>query len=120
MGEFSFRSSALGKPAFKPELKLFIFCAIEHNLVIWVCGWRRSGGFGYWPGRGPFSYLPPWERPGWLYGPGACWWYFAGPSPVEASPEAELKYLKSYAEQLKRTLEEVEARIKRLESRGEG
>lgn len=32
--------------------------------------------FGAWPGRGPFSYLPPWMRPGWLYGRGACWWLF--------------------------------------------
>ena len=41
-------------------------------------GWRgqgRGGGQGGpWPGRGPFSYLPPWQRPGWLYGRGACWW----------------------------------------------
>jgi hypothetical protein len=29
---------------------------------------------GRWPGRGPFSHLPPWQRPGWLYGRGACWW----------------------------------------------
>jgi len=29
---------------------------------------------GRWPGRGPFSYLPPWQRPGWVYGRGACWW----------------------------------------------
>jgi len=39
--------------------------------------WRgrgRGGGWsGPWPGRGPFSYLPPWQRPGWLYGRGACW-----------------------------------------------
>lgn len=27
-----------------------------------------------WPGRGPFSNLPPWQRPGWVYGRGACWW----------------------------------------------
>lgn len=41
-------------------------------------GWRgrgRGGGMsGPWPGRGPFSYLPPWQRPGWVYGRGACWW----------------------------------------------
>ena len=36
-------------------------------------GWRRGGQSGSWPGRGPFSYLPPWQRPGWLYGRGACW-----------------------------------------------
>jgi len=29
---------------------------------------------GPWPGRGPFSYLPPWQRPGWLFGRGACRW----------------------------------------------
>jgi hypothetical protein len=38
-------------------------------------GWGGRGGWwGPWPGRGPFSHLPPWERPGWLYGRGACWW----------------------------------------------
>ncbi|MGQ9744263.1 MAG: hypothetical protein ACUVQW_06585 [Candidatus Bathycorpusculaceae bacterium] len=43
-------------------------------------GWRgRSGGWtGPWPGRGPFSYLPPWQRPGWLFGFdrefGRWWW----------------------------------------------
>ena len=43
-------------------------------------GWRGQGGgggrSGIWPGRGPFSYLPPWQRPGWLYGRGSCWWLF--------------------------------------------
>lgn len=37
---------------------------------------RGGGQGGPWPGRGPFSYLPPWQRPGWLYGRGACWWLF--------------------------------------------
>ncbi|RLE55285.1 MAG: hypothetical protein DRJ40_08875 [Thermoprotei archaeon] len=41
-------------------------------------GWRR-GWVGPWPGRGPFSYLPPWLRPGWLFGRGACWWLFGFP-----------------------------------------
>jgi len=27
----------------------------------------RGGWIGPWPGRGPFSYLPPWQRPGWRY-----------------------------------------------------
>ncbi len=42
-------------------------------------GWRGrgwTGGWGWscpWPGRGPFSYLPPWMRPGWLYGFGRGW-----------------------------------------------
>jgi len=38
-------------------------------------GWRR-GWIGPWPGRGPFSHLPPWQRPGWLFGPGSCRWLF--------------------------------------------
>ncbi len=37
-------------------------------------GWRgRGGGGGWsgpWPGRGPFNHLPPWQRPGWLFGGG--------------------------------------------------
>jgi len=42
-------------------------------------GWRgRGGGWGGpWLGKGPFSYLPPWQRPGWLYGRGVCWWLLA-------------------------------------------
>ena len=43
-------------------------------------GWRGRGGnrgwSGPWPGRGPFSNLPPWQRPGWVYGRGACWWLY--------------------------------------------
>jgi hypothetical protein len=41
-------------------------------------GWRGRGtqGLGRWPGHGPFSDLPPWQRPGWLYGRGACWWLY--------------------------------------------
>jgi len=45
-------------------------------------GWgrgRRGGFMGPWPGRGPFSFLPPWQRPGWLFGRGACWWLFGNP-----------------------------------------
>ncbi|PUA31301.1 MAG: hypothetical protein B9J98_06815 [Candidatus Terraquivivens tikiterensis] len=39
--------------------------------------WRGGGWAGPWPGRGPFSYLPPWQRPGWLFGfgRGLRWWW---------------------------------------------
>ncbi|MGB9759803.1 MAG: hypothetical protein ACPLZG_08285 [Thermoproteota archaeon] len=43
----------------------------------WWGGYGR--GYGLWPGRGPFSYLPPWQRPGWYFGRGACWWLFGYP-----------------------------------------
>ena len=40
-------------------------------------GYRRGRSVrGFWPGHGPFSNLPPWQRPGWLYGRGACWWLY--------------------------------------------
>ena len=46
-------------------------------------GWRgRGAGWaGPWPGRGPFSYLPPWQRPGWLFGFGRGFgrWLWAYP-----------------------------------------
>ncbi|MGQ9718515.1 MAG: DUF5320 domain-containing protein [Nitrososphaerales archaeon] len=45
--------------------------------------WRRGYGIGParwvgpWPGRGPFSHLPPWDRPRWRSGQGRgmCWWW---------------------------------------------
>jgi len=71
---------------------------------------------GPWPGRGPFSHLPPWERPGWLYGPGACWWLYA-PQPYaqEPKPAAETESLQAYVKALEQELESVRARIKQLE-----
>lgn len=58
-----------------------------------------------WPGRGPWSHLPPWERPGWIYGRGWCcnWirpqWYY----PPFPSREDEIRYL----EELKKYITEV-------------
>ncbi|RLE53843.1 MAG: hypothetical protein DRJ26_02840 [Candidatus Methanomethylicota archaeon] len=47
--------------------------------MAWGWGRGRRGWIGPWPGRGPFSHLPPWMRPGWLFGRGACWWLFGAP-----------------------------------------
>ncbi len=63
------------------------FCAISQKVEVrekmpWGWGYGfggRGGWWGPWPGRGPFSYLPPWMRPGWLFGRGACWWLFGAP-----------------------------------------
>ncbi|MET1160047.1 MAG: hypothetical protein ABWW65_03715 [Thermoprotei archaeon] len=37
-------------------------------------GWRW-GWSGPYPGRGPWSHLPPPLRPGWIFGRGWCWYY---------------------------------------------
>ncbi len=34
-------------------------------------GYRGRGYSRKYPGNGPFRDLPPWQRPGWLYGAGA-------------------------------------------------
>ena len=93
-------------------------------------GWRGRGGgrAGLWPGRGPFSYLPPWQRPGRLYGRGACWWYFdpnlrttiqtpAGIQPALAIPkEQEIAVLENQAKYLEQTLEQIRKRLEELQS----
>jgi hypothetical protein len=78
-------------------------------------GWRARGWAGPWPGRGPFSHLPPWERPGWLYGRGACW-YTYGPYrevlPIKAEDEAALlKEQKVLLEEQLKAMQETQKRI---------
>jgi len=83
-------------------------------------GWRGRGAFGPWPGRGPFSYLPPWQRPGWLYGPGACWRLF-GPAftpaygvPVPYRPAEQIEDLEAYKEEIEAELNELNKELERL------
>lgn len=102
--------------------------------LAWGYGGRGRGGwYGPWPGRGPFSYLPPWERPGWLYGRGACWWLFGpwalyGQSPftrysysppyappyAPASLEDEISALQEAKRDLEEELKGIDARIAEL------
>ena len=55
----------------------------DKNMAWWGRGrgWRggQGGWMSPWPGRGPFSYLPPWQRPGWIFGRGWCWRFFGYP-----------------------------------------
>jgi len=49
--------------------------SVPKHRIIWRSvkrrmGWRGRGRSGLWPGAGPFSNLPPWQRPGWVYGYG--------------------------------------------------
>jgi hypothetical protein len=90
-----------------------------------VCwGWW---GRGPYPGRGPWSWLPPWERPGWHFGRGWCWWwlYARAPPPPPPQPyyppwltasdlEAYRKWLEDVRARLDQELQELEKRVKEL------
>jgi hypothetical protein len=59
------------------------------NKVMWG---RRRGNVqaGQYPGAGPFNYLPPWQRPGWLYGRGSFAYmrYYGAPAPINYNPQS--------------------------------
>ena len=71
-------------------------------------GRGRGGGRGPYPGNGPFAHLPPWERPGWLYGPGSCWTlgYRNLPANIVAST-TDIELLRNQKENLKKTAERL-------------
>ena len=75
--------------------------------MTWRTGYGKGswhGGPWAWPGRGPWSYLPPWERPGWYYGRGWCWNYMD-----------DKLWLENYRDFLRSELQYVEERLKELE-----
>jgi len=80
--------------------------------------WR--GAYGPWPGRGPFSHLPPWQRPGWLYGRGRCWWLFnQGFAPFYMhsrfpTEDEQLNLLEDYRKDIEIELDEINREIERL------
>ncbi len=85
-------------------------------------GQGRMGG-GRWPGNGPFSHLPPWKRPGWLYGPGSCWTMGLAGSPLQPVAQIESvrvlqeqkNLMESQLESLQESLDRVEKRLKEIE-----
>ncbi|MBC7128120.1 MAG: DUF5320 domain-containing protein [Thermoplasmatales archaeon] len=93
---------------------------------MWGYGWY---GWPRWPGRGPFSYLPPWQRPGWLFGRGACWWLFnpwysttylptsTAPLPIQMTKEEEQRMLKNEIALLEKEIERIRNRLKELEGK---
>ena len=74
----------------------------------------REYAYGPWPGRGPFSHLPPWWRPGRWYGRGACWSLFGPRFPTQANPNEEMEFLKWQKEALEEELKQVKERLKNL------
>jgi|Deesub1362A_J573_1020465.scaffolds.fasta_scaffold01394_10 hypothetical protein len=65
-------------------------------------------------GRGPFSYLPPWMRPGWWFR-GYCWWWPWPFSSFPVDPKTEIEWLKLEIETLREILKAIEERIRELE-----
>ncbi|TFF86586.1 hypothetical protein EU519_01170 [Candidatus Thorarchaeota archaeon] len=91
-------------------------------------GWGRGRGGtrGMWPGNGPFSHLPPWGRPGWLYGPGSCWtmgyWgnlpQTAPVPPAAAVPQVDnVEALRQQKEFLENQLKGLQETIDRISQR---
>ena len=105
-------------------------------------GYRRRAYFDQWPGRGPFSHLPPWQRPGRMYGgrgwgadPRVCtrfpslprgWW--ADPTyayqPPTPNPRDELtkleeskKVLGEEKASIEQEINDVETQLKELKSK---
>jgi len=89
-------------------------------------GWQRRYGWGSpYPGHGPFSYLPPWERPRWVLWGGPYLGYRYGygvsvPMPSSTAEKTWLEYRKSIIENtieaLKNELSYIEKRLKELSS----
>ncbi|RLI60920.1 MAG: hypothetical protein DRO93_05775 [Candidatus Thorarchaeota archaeon] len=96
----------------------------------WYRGWGRGqGGPGLWPGNGPFRHLPPWERPGWLYGPGSCWtlglwaprttvpsagWATGTPAEIDLL-RRQKELLENQIKNIQQTLEQISQRLQELE-----
>ncbi len=81
--------------------------------MVWFKGWR-----GPYPGNGPFSYLPPWERPGFYFrfAPAAAPlppWYGTTPSYARG----DLAYLENYKAWLESIKKEIEAELSEIEKK---
>lgn len=76
-------------------------------------------GRGAWPGNGPFSHLPPWERPGWLYGRGSCWYGFfsgaTGTAPINLQAESQI--LQNQKGLIEEQLKSLQERLVQIEKR---
>jgi hypothetical protein len=80
---------------------------------------NRGQGQGAWPGNGPFRHLPPWERPGWLYGRGYCWYgvYPNVTGMAPSNPQTESRILQSQRELLEQQLKSLQERLTQIEKR---
>lgn len=73
-----------------------------------------------WSGRGPFSHLPPWQRPGHIYGRGACWYLYGGPyntAPPTIQPADETELLTQQKAQIEVQLQAMQESLKKIQER---
>ena len=83
-----------------------------------VMGWRGKGWLNTWPGRGPFSDLHPWQRPGWLYGRGSCWRIYGPYEPIlPMKAEDEVTLLKEQKKVMKEQLKTMQETMKKIQER---
>lgn len=110
-------------------------------------GYRRRAYFDQWPGRGPFSDLPPWQRPGRGFGsrgygrglgnPAVCarfpslprWWWadpkYANQAPIiTIAPQDEIvaleeskKVLGEEKASIEQEINAIETQVKELKSK---
>jgi hypothetical protein len=93
----------------------------------------RYGRRNYYPGNGPFSHLPPYQRPGFKYGgrgrgywgtdPTRCarfpwlrrWWWAdqdtETPYTTDVAPASEKEFLENQISYLKNELDQVNKRL---------
>jgi len=79
---------------------------------------RGNNWTGQYPGRGPYSNLPPEQRPGWLYGRGACR-YMYGPYSITqiAKPEDETTLLNEQKKLIEEQLSAMQETLKKVQER---
>jgi hypothetical protein len=81
----------------------------------WGYGYRNRGN---WPGAGPYSNLPPWQRPGWLYGRGACWQLYGPYAPASTiKPEDETALLAEQKTLIEEQLKAMQERLNQIQER---
>lgn len=72
---------------------------------------------GNWPGRGPFSDLPPWERPGRLYGRGACYYIYGAPNMTPIPPTDESTTLTQQKNALETQIKNMQMALNKIQER---
>jgi Acetylornithine deacetylase/Succinyl-diaminopimelate desuccinylase and related deacylases len=77
------------------------------------------GNENNWSGRGPFSNLPPWERPGRLYGRGACYYLYGAPIQPQPTipPQNEAVILTNQKNVIETQIENLQKALAKIQER---